>query len=68
MKKIVTTSVLIFFHIKRSHALDLGFTLNEYSLRPMEAMQPQKPLPISSEEDIFDYLSMEFKHPYERSV
>ena len=58
--------------MNRSHALDLGFTLNEYSLRPMEGMvrvgAPLKPLPISSEEDIFDYLSMDFKHPYERSV
>ena len=57
----------IFNKNMRSHALDLGFTLNEYSLRPMEAMVPQEPLPISSEEDIFDYLSMEFKHPHQRS-
>ena len=52
----------------RSHALDIGFTLNEYSIRPLEGMVAQEPLPVSSEEDIFDYLSMEFKHPYERSV
>lgn len=51
----------------RSHALDKGFTLNEYSLRPMLAMVPQEPLPVSSEEDIFDYLSMDFKQPFERS-
>mgnify|MGYP001225239653 FL=1 len=53
----------------RSHALDIGFTLNEYTIRPLDAgMVPMQPLPVSSEEDIFDYLSMEFKHPYERST
>lgn len=53
----------------RSHALDIGFTLNEYTLRPMEGkMVPLEPLPVSSEEDIFDYLSMEFKEPFERSL
>lgn len=52
----------------RSHALDVGFTLNEYSLRPLDCMVPQQPLPVSSEEDIFDYLSMEYKKPHERSL
>ena len=52
----------------RSHALDVGFTLNEYTLRPMDGMVPQQPLPVFCEEDIFDYLSMDFKQPYERSV
>ena len=52
----------------RSHALDIGFTLNEYTIRPLVGMVPQEPLPVSSEEDIFDYLSMQFKQPYERSV
>ena len=49
-------------------AVNIGFTLNEYTLRPLDATVPQEPLPVSSEEDIFDYLSMEFKQPYERSV
>ena len=53
----------------RSHALDIGFTLNEYTIRPLDAgMVPLQPLPVSSEEDIFDYLSMEFKHPHQRSI
>ena len=52
----------------RSHALDIGFTLNEYTLRPLDGTVPQEPLPVSSEEDIFDYLGMEFKQPYERSI
>ena len=52
----------------RSHALDIGFTLNEYTIRPLVGMVPQEPLPVSSEEDICDFLSMEFKQPYERSI
>lgn len=53
----------------RTHALEKGFTLNEYSLRPMEAAQvPLEPLPVSSEEDIFDYLSMDYKSPSQRSA
>jgi len=52
----------------RAHALDIGFTLNEYCLRPLIATVPQQPLPVSSEEDIFDYLCMDFKQPYERSM
>ncbi len=53
----------------RAHALDIGFTLNEYTLRPMDAGHvPLEPLPVSSEEDVFDYLSMDFKEPHERSA
>ena len=48
--------------------MDIGFTLNEYTLRPLDGTVPQEPLPVSSEEDIFDYLGMEFKQPYERSI
>lgn len=52
----------------RAHALEQGFTLNEYTLRPIDAgQQPLEPLPISSEEDIFDYISYDFKHPASRN-
>ena len=52
----------------RGHALDMGFTLNEYNLRPLDAAQvPLEPLPVSSEEDIFDYLSYDYKAPSERT-
>ncbi|RUS90114.1 hypothetical protein EGW08_002156 [Elysia chlorotica] len=51
----------------RQVAIDQGFTLNEYSLRPMGSTgMPGEPLPISSEEDIFDYLGMDFKEPKDR--
>ena len=53
----------------RAHALDQGFTLNEYTLRPLDDKgQPEAPLPISSEEDIFDYISFEYKRPEERNM
>lgn len=53
----------------RLHALDIGFTLNEYSLRPMDQGQvPQEPLPVTCEEDLFDYLSMDYKEPHQRSL
>ncbi len=53
----------------RSHALDRGFTLNEYTLRPVDkAGVPGKPLPVSSEEDIFDYISYQYKKPEERNM
>ncbi|QQP55655.1 DNA polymerase beta, partial [Caligus rogercresseyi] len=53
----------------RSHALERGFTLNEHSLRPVDsAMLPLEPLPVSSEEDIFDYISFDYKSPEERSL
>ncbi|KAK5638695.1 hypothetical protein RI129_012990 [Pyrocoelia pectoralis] len=42
----------------RAHALDAGFTLNEYTLRPVD---------INSEEDIFDFIGYPFKIPEERN-
>ncbi len=53
----------------RTHALEMGFTLNEYSLRPIKrGGQPGKPLPVSSEEDIFDYISYQYKVPKDRNL
>ncbi len=53
----------------RAHALEKGFTLNEYSLRPVDkGGQPEKPLPVSSEEDIFDYISYQYKEPKDRNM
>ena len=53
----------------RTRALEMGFTLNEHSLRPLDAGHvPLEPLPVSSEEDIFDYISYDFKEPVDRNV
>lgn len=52
----------------RLHALELGFTLNEYCIRPVGSTgTPGEPMPVSSEEDLFDYLGMDFKKPSERN-
>ena len=53
----------------RSVALAAGFTLNEYSIRPVGSTGVAgEPLPVSSEEDVFDYLDLRYKTPSERSV
>lgn len=53
----------------RAHALEKGFTLNEYTLRPMGVTGiAGEPLPIESEEDIFDFIDYAYKKPAERSV
>ena len=44
-----------------------GFTLNEYSLRPVEDGAAQEPLPVSSERDIFDYLDYPYRDPKDRN-
>lgn len=53
----------------RGHALDIGFTLNEYCLRPVGSTGvPGEKLEVKSEEDIFDYLGMDYKKPTERNL
>ncbi|XP_033124559.1 DNA polymerase beta-like [Anneissia japonica] len=53
----------------RGKALEEGFTLNEYTIRPMGSTGiPGEPLPVSSEEDVFDYIGMRYKKPSERSL
>ncbi|KAJ3650767.1 hypothetical protein Zmor_016847 [Zophobas morio] len=52
----------------RAHALEAGFTLNEYSLRPVGSTGvPGEPVEIHSERDIFDFIGYPFKTPEERS-
>lgn len=52
----------------RTIALEKGFTLNEYTLRPVGSTGvPGEPLPVTSEEDIFDYIGMDYKKPSERN-
>ncbi|KAK3090872.1 hypothetical protein FSP39_015386, partial [Pinctada imbricata] len=53
----------------RAHALEIGFTLNEYTLRPLGSTgKPGEPLSVTSEKDIFDYLGMDYKKPSERNM
>lgn len=53
----------------RTHALEKGFTLNEYSIRPVGATGiPGEPVPVTCEEDIFIMIDYPYKKPEERSV
>ncbi|XP_039260196.2 DNA polymerase beta-like [Styela clava] len=52
----------------RTLALEKGFTINEYSIRPQGSTGiPGEPLPVSCEEDIFDYIDMPYVEPSKRS-
>ncbi|XP_075715034.1 DNA polymerase beta isoform X2 [Rhinoderma darwinii] len=58
----------IFNKNMRTHALEKGFTLNEYTLRPLGVTgMAGEPLPIDSEKDIFDYIHYKYREPKERS-
>jgi len=53
----------------RAWALEKGFTLNEYSLRPtlgLGKVGGLEPLPVSSERDVFDYLEYDYRPPKDR--
>ncbi|XP_053612299.1 DNA polymerase beta-like [Plodia interpunctella] len=59
----------VFNKTMRAHALEQGFTLNEYALRPVGVTGiPGEPIPISSEQDIFDYINFPYKKPEERNM
>lgn len=52
----------------RAHALEKGFTLNEYALRPIGSSGvPGEPVEIASERDVFECLEYEYREPNERS-
>ncbi|NP_001081643.1 DNA polymerase beta [Xenopus laevis] len=58
----------IFNKNMRTHALEKGFTLNEYTLRPLGVTGiAGEPLPIDSEKDIFDYIQWKYREPKDRS-
>ncbi|XP_027023011.1 DNA polymerase beta [Tachysurus fulvidraco] len=58
----------IFNKNMRTHALEKGFTLNEYTIRPLGVTGvPGEPLLVDSEKDIFDYIHMKYREPKERS-
>ncbi|XP_072051179.1 DNA polymerase beta-like [Amphiura filiformis] len=53
----------------RGKALEEGYTLNEYCIKPLGSTGvPGEPLPVSSEEDVFDYIGMDYKKPSERNM
>ncbi|KAJ2950005.1 hypothetical protein O0L34_g11340 [Tuta absoluta] len=59
----------VFNKSMRAHAIDHNFTLNEYSLRPLGVTGvPGEPVPISSEEEIFEYIDFPYKKPEERNM
>ncbi|XP_046871738.1 DNA polymerase beta [Hypomesus transpacificus] len=58
----------IFNKNMRTHALEKGFTLNEYTIRPLGVTgMAGEPLLVDSEKDIFDYIQWKYKEPKERS-
>lgn len=58
-----------FNKIMRSHALEKGFTLNEYTLRPLGSTGVAgEALPITSEQDIFECIDYPYKAPEERNL
>ncbi|KAJ6653250.1 hypothetical protein lerEdw1_009414 [Lerista edwardsae] len=58
----------IFNKNMRTHALEMGFTLNEYTIRPLGVTGVAgEPLPVDSEKDIFDYIQWKYREPKERS-
>ncbi|CAH2016654.1 unnamed protein product [Acanthoscelides obtectus] len=57
----------IFNQNMRAHAQEHGFTLNEYSLRPVGITGvPGEPVEINAEEDVFDYIDYPYKKPENR--
>lgn len=58
----------IFNKNMRTHALEKGFTLNEYTIRPLGVTgMAGEPLPVDSEKDIFDYIQWKYREPKDRS-
>ncbi|XP_010782521.1 DNA polymerase beta [Notothenia coriiceps] len=58
----------IFNKNMRTHALEKGFTLNEYTIRPVGVTGVAgEPLMVDSERDIFEYIHYKYKEPSERS-
>ncbi|KAG0717518.1 DNA polymerase beta [Chionoecetes opilio] len=59
----------IFNQNMRAHALEQGFTLNEYCVRPVGSTGvPGEALPVTCEEDVFDYLSYKYREPQQRNM
>ncbi|KAJ8261464.1 hypothetical protein COCON_G00171870 [Conger conger] len=58
----------IFNKSMRTRALEKGFTLNEYTIRPLGVTGiAGEPLPVDSEKDVFDYILWRYREPKDRS-
>uniref|UniRef100_A0A667YG72 DNA polymerase n=1 Tax=Myripristis murdjan TaxID=586833 RepID=A0A667YG72_9TELE len=58
----------IFNKNMRAHALEKGFTLNEYTIRPLGVTGVAgEPLMVDSERDIFEYIQYKYREPKDRS-
>ncbi|XP_031712238.1 DNA polymerase beta [Anarrhichthys ocellatus] len=58
----------IFNKTMRTHALEKGFTLNEYTIRPLGVTGVAgEPLLVDSERDIFEYIHYKYREPKDRS-
>ncbi|KAG8186281.1 hypothetical protein JTE90_004625 [Oedothorax gibbosus] len=52
----------------RAKAVEEGFTINEYCIRPIGSRgTPGEPLPVTSEKDVFEYIDFPYKEPHERN-
>jgi DNA polymerase beta len=50
-------------------AQEKGYKLSEYAIQKVGSTGAlSKPLPVTSEKDIFDYLDMDYKEPNERNM
>ncbi|KAI5702445.1 hypothetical protein M8J75_000184 [Diaphorina citri] len=59
----------VFNQNMRKHALSMNFTLNEYTLRRIgDTGVIGEPVPIQSEQDIFDYIEYPYRSPPERNA
>jgi DNA polymerase beta len=53
----------------RTIAQSKGFTLSEYSIKPLRQNGHEgDPLPVTSEKDIFNIIGMEYKDPTQRNL
>ncbi|XP_064353955.1 DNA polymerase beta isoform X2 [Dromaius novaehollandiae] len=58
----------IFNKNMRTHALEMGFTINEYTIRPLGITGVAgEALPVECERDIFDYIQWKYREPEDRS-
>ena len=52
----------------RKHALKKGYTLNEHEMKPTGKVEGAKPVPpLATEEEVFEFLGLEYKTPRERT-